>query len=123
RIFQVSPGGGLTLTQVKVSGGTSGEGGAIYSISAILALDNCVFNGNVATDGNGGAIWARGGNVTITGGEFLGNSAFRYGGAVHVTDGWLQVQEGARFEGNEASVGGALFCGFAAVASAGLCSL
>lgn len=123
RIFQVSPGGGLTLTQVKVSGGTSGEGGAIYSLSAKLALDNCVFNGNVATDGNGGAVWASGGNVTITGGEFLGNSAFRYGGAVHTTDSWLQVQGGARFEGNEASVGGALFCELPRVASAGLCSL
>lgn len=127
RLFEASPGGGLILTQMKVSGGTAGEGGAIYSVSAMLTLDNCVFDGNVATDGNGGAVWANGGNVTITGGEFLGNTAFRYGGAVHVSDSRLQVQRGARFERNEASVGGALVCGSTTVASAAssavLCSL
>ena len=127
RLFEASPGGGLILTQMKVSGGTAGEGGAIYSYFATLILDSCVFYDNVATDGNGGAVWANGGNVTITGGEFLGNTAIRYGGAVHVSDGRLQVRGGARFEGNEASVGGALFCGSSTVASAAssavLCSL
>ena len=126
RLFEVHPGGSLTLTQIKVSGGTAGEGGAIFSKSATLTLVNSTFDGNIATDGNGGAVSAIGGKFTITGGEFLVNTASRYGGAVHATDGRLEVQGGARFEQNEALVGGALFCGstnIASVTSAVMCSL
>ncbi|CAN0136595.1 unnamed protein product, partial [Laminaria digitata] len=50
----------------------------------------------------------------------------RYGGAVHATDGVLEVQGGARFENNEATAAGALFCGSTAEGSASstvLCSL
>ncbi|CAN0136527.1 unnamed protein product, partial [Laminaria digitata] len=92
RLFQVSRGGSLTLTRLKLSGASAAVGGAILSESADLTLDNCTFEGNVATDGNGGAVSAHGGNVTIVGGEFSGNSATRYGGAVHSIDGKLVVQ-------------------------------
>lgn len=113
RLFEVSEGGGLALTGLKLSGGTAAEGGgAIYSSSANLTLDNCTFEGNVATVGNGGAVWAEGGNVTIVGGEFLANNATRYGGAVYAVEGRLVVKEGSRFEGNKAVVGGGLFCGW-----------
>lgn len=113
RLFEVSQGGGLTLTRLKLSGGTAaeGSGGAIYASSANLTLDNCTFETNVATEGNGGAVWAEGGNVTIMGGEFLANTAPGYGGAVYAVEGRLVVQGGSRFEGNEAVVGGGLFCG------------
>lgn len=126
RLFVVSPGGGLTLTRLKLSGGAAAEGGAIHLSSAFLTLDSCVLDGNIATEGSGGAVWANGGNVTIMGGEFSGNSASQLGGAVHATDGRLEVQGGCRFEGNEASVGGALFCGSATEVSATspvLCSI
>ncbi|CAM9810492.1 unnamed protein product, partial [Laminaria digitata] len=101
-------------------------GGAIYSSSGTLTLDDCVFDGNVATEGNGGAVWANGGNVTIMGGEFLANNAARLGGAVYATDGRLEVNGGSRFERNEALAGGALFCGSTTDGSATstiLCSL
>ena len=126
RLFEVHPGGGLTLTQIKVSGGTAVEGGAIFSSSATLTLVNCTFDGNIATDGNGGAVSANGGNLTITGGEFLANTSSHYGGAVHATDGRLEVRGGARFEQNVALGGGALFCGSTGIASAAaavMCSL
>ena len=45
------------------------------------------------------------------GGEFLANTAPGYGGAVYAVEGRLVVQGGSRFEGNEAVVGGGLFCG------------
>ena len=111
RLFEVAQGGGLTLTQLKLSGGSADGGGAVYSRSAKLTLDNCVFDGNLATNGSGGAVWADGGNVTIVGGEFLDNSATRYGGAVHAVDGNLLVEGGSLFDGNKAAAGGALFCG------------
>ena len=71
RLFEVSQGGGLALSQMKLSGGAAAEGGAIFSSSATLTLVSCVFDGNVATEGNGGAVLANGGNVTIVGGDFL----------------------------------------------------
>ena len=111
RLFEVSHGGALALSRIKLSGGSAGDGGAIHSRAATLTLDNCTFDGNVATDGNGGAVWADGGSVTIVGGEYFDNHATKYGGAVHSVDGSLVVQGGPKFEGNTAIAGGALFCG------------
>ncbi|CAN0424258.1 unnamed protein product, partial [Laminaria digitata] len=74
RLLEVSEGSSLTLTRLKLSGGTAVKGGgAVYSQSANLTLDNCTFQGNVVTEGNGGAVWAdgEGEHVTIVGGEFL----------------------------------------------------
>ena len=110
RMFEVSRGGGLNLTTLKLSGGTEIRGGAIYSDSAVLNLDNCTFYSNVATNGNGGAVWADGGNVTIVGGAFRGNDAKNYGGAVGTVGATLVVQKGSIFDGNTALVGGALYC-------------
>ena len=117
RLFEVSRGGGLTLTRLKLSGGSAGTGGAVHSLDANLTLENCVFDGNVATDGSGGAVWADRGAVTIVGGEFLRNTATRYGGAVHATSSSLEVRGGSRFENNTAIGGGALFCGLSDVGS------
>ena len=116
RLFEVSQGGSLALTGLKLSGGSAKAGGAIHSHGTNLTLNHCTFKGNVATDGNGGAVWAKGGNVTIVGGEFTGNHATRYGGAVLATDGRLGVRGGCRFNGNTAIGGGALFCGLSDVA-------
>ncbi|CAM9270736.1 unnamed protein product, partial [Laminaria digitata] len=46
RLFKVSPGGGLALTRLKLSGGAATDGGAIYSSSRNLTLDNCTFESN-----------------------------------------------------------------------------
>ena len=125
RLFDVSPGGSLTLTRLKLSGGSAEGGGAIYSQHANLALDNCTFHMNVATDGDGGAVWATGGNVTIVGGEFSANNATRYGGAVYAVESRLVFQGGSRLQDNKAIVGGALFCGVegGATKTAAFCSI
>lgn len=110
RLFDVSESGGLTLSQLKLSGGTAVSGGAIYSSAASIFIDSCVFEGNIASDGNGGAVWARGGELTIVGGEFVGNSAggedTGNGGAVWASD----VEEDAT---DPAS--GAVSCSFSGV--------
>ncbi|CAN0561275.1 unnamed protein product, partial [Laminaria digitata] len=111
RLFEVSGGGSLVLTRLKLSGGSAERGGAIHSQSATLTLNNCTLDGNVATDGNGGAVWADGGNVTIVGGEFLANYATGYGGAVYAVEGRLVIQGGSSLQDNKAIVGGAIFCG------------
>lgn len=117
RLFEVSQGGGLTLTGLKLSGGFAGDGGAVHSVLSDVTLTNCVFDGNAATAGSGGAVWADRGSVTIVGGEFLRNNATRYGGAVYAGSSLLEVREGSRFVDNTAIAGGALFCGLKDVGS------
>ena len=126
RLFEVSPGGSLTLSRLKITGGFAEGGGAVYSQYANLTLDNCIFDGNVATDGSGGAVWADGGNLTVVGGEFLANNASRYGGAVHAVDGTLVIQGGTKFDGNSAIGGGAVYCGLGELGGSkpeGICSI
>lgn len=126
RLFEVFPSGGLTLSGLKLSGGSADAGGAVFSRSASVTLDNCVFEGNVATGGNGGAVLAEGGELTIVGGEFLANNATRYGGAVHAASNSLKVRGGSRFEGNSGVGGGGVFCGIGEAGSdkqASVCSI
>ncbi len=94
RLFDVSPSGGLSLTQLKLSGGSAENGGAIYSSNGTVTLDDCVFDGNAATAGAGGAVWAEGGDLTIIGGEISGNSASENGGAVQALDTAVVIQGG-----------------------------
>ena len=109
RLFEVSPGAQLTLSELKLAEGSAPKGGAILSYGS-LTLDTCEFDGNVATDGSGGAVCARDGNVTISGVEFSGNSATLFGGAVFALDAKLVINEGARFDSNQAEEGGAVYC-------------
>lgn len=112
RLFDVSAGGGLYLTRLRLLGGTAENGGAVYSSMASLTLDSCRFERNSARNGGGGAVWAEGGEVTIAAGEFVGNSAsLGVGGAVHATGTILTVRNGTRFEDNKSAQGGALYCG------------
>ncbi|CAM9909015.1 unnamed protein product [Ectocarpus sp. 4 AP-2014] len=111
QMFYVSSSGGLTLTNLRLSGGSAASGGAVYASASSVALNSCVFDGNFATAGGGGAVWAEGGNLTIVGGEFSGNSASGNGGAVLATDAGLVIRDGTRFEGNTAVEGGGLYCG------------
>ncbi|CAN0013328.1 unnamed protein product, partial [Ectocarpus sp. 6 AP-2014] len=111
QMFYVSSSGGLTLTDLRLSGGSAASGGAVYASAASIALNSCVFDGNFATAGDGGAVAVEGGDLTIVGGEFSGNSASGNGGAVFATDAAVVIQDGARFEGNKAVEGGGLYCG------------
>ena len=109
RLFEVSPGAKLTLSELKLAEGSEVKGGAILS-NGSLTLDTCEFVENVATSGNGGAVWAGGGDVTISGVEFSGNSAAIFGGAVFTMGAELVIHDGTRFDGNQAEEGGAVYC-------------
>eukprot|EP00752_Nemacystus_decipiens_P006743 g6060.t1 len=110
RLFDVSESAGLSLLQLKLSGGTAENGGAIYSNEASISIDSCMFEGNVASGENGGAVWARGGELEIVGGSFVGNFAAGNGGAVWASEAELVV-DGTVFESNTAEAeGGAVFC-------------
>ncbi|CAM9843693.1 unnamed protein product [Scytosiphon promiscuus] len=111
RMFEVSPSGLLSLTQLKLSGGNAESGGAIYSSMATVELESCVFGQNAATAGDGGAVWVQGGDLTIKSGEFSDNSASRYGGAVFAVDAGVVIQDSTVFESNKAVEGGGLYCG------------
>lgn len=128
RVFDVVPGGWLEIIGLRLSGGTSSQGGAIRSTLATLTLDNCVLQGNRAPEGDGGAVWVEGGDITVIGGQFLDNMASLRGGAIIAIDADLTVQDGATFESNIASEGGAIYCAGSQPVPAGstpnnLCSL
>ncbi|CAM9831277.1 unnamed protein product [Scytosiphon promiscuus] len=123
RMFEVSPSGLLSLTQLKLSGGNAESGGAIYSSMATVELESCVLGQNAATAGDGGAVWVQGGDLTIKSGEFSDNSASRYGGAVFAVDAGVVIQDNTVFESNRAVEGGGLYCGGAGDATVASCSL
>lgn len=108
-MFSITSGGGLTITELTLSGGAARSGGAIHALVAKLTLVRCVFEGNIANGGGGGAVFVSGGEVNITGGDFRSNNATGYGGAVLTNNAELVVQDGATFEQNMAAVGGALY--------------
>ncbi|CAM9106040.1 unnamed protein product, partial [Hapterophycus canaliculatus] len=110
RMFDVSPRGNLSLTDLKLSGGSAESGGAIYSSMATVTLERCLFSENTATGGDGGAVCAEGGELTIVGGEFTRNSASGNGGAVSAVDAELVVRDGTVFQENDAVEGGGLYC-------------
>lgn len=125
RLFDVSPGAGLELTNLTLSGGSAASGGAIRSSNATLTLDSCVLAANAATNGDGGAVTAEGGALTIVGGAFVNNEASAgSGGAVLAMDADLVIRKGTVFEGNKAAVeGGALYCGAAQTTKTARCML
>ena len=81
--------GNLTLTNVVVSGCSSGlGGGGIFNNTGALTVTNCTLSGNHADDDNNasaGGIFSNG-PLTITGSTLSGNSAFR-GGGIYISNG------------------------------------
>lgn len=119
RIFDVSQGGILNVSQLRLTGGLEYEGGAIFSESSTVILDNCKLDNNMAIE-NGGGLFATGGEVIIVGGEFTGNAAIApdvqatfegSGGAVYTMDANLTIRDHAQFKSNWAVQGGGVFCG------------
>lgn len=115
RLFEVSSGGSLSMTQMTISGGSAENGGAILSNNGTIKLNSCVFNGNSASNGSGGAVWLENGTLTVSGGEFYGNNASSLGGAIYAVDADFVVQqsegESTTFTDNRGVIGGAVFCG------------
>lgn len=69
RLFHVSPGVRLTLTNLHLTGGRSTSGAAIYNDRGFVSLESCVISSNQVA-GADGASGRRGGNSSFqTGGE------------------------------------------------------
>ncbi|MBE7709619.1 MAG: hypothetical protein E7Z93_04135 [Cyanobacteria bacterium SIG32] len=112
------------ITNSTFTNNSAKDGGAIYNHgdldnqnkAANLNITGGSFTGNTAT-GNGGAIYNQA-DATIKGVEFSGNKAESgYGGSIYVNtkvsdsqinDSTTTISE-SLFEGNSASIGGALF--------------
>ncbi len=112
-------GSGATL---NVNGGSfygnrtydaSGEccGGAIYSNSSTVTVNNAVFEGNYAED-NGGAIYSYGGTLTVDKSSFYSNSSAEEGGAIFADGSVTTKISNSLFTQNSSTGddGGAVYC-------------
>jgi CSLREA domain-containing protein len=82
RVFEIEPGGSLSLTDLEVAHGWStGDGGNIHVGSGSLAVNACRISDG-STAGSGGAIYIKGGSTTIINSVLSNNWADGSGGAV-----------------------------------------
>lgn len=119
RVFDVSTGGGLDVSRLRLTGGIEWEGGAIFSDGGTVRLEKCEIDSNIASTDHGGvgggAIWTTGGELTIVDCNFHDNLALRTegpgeGGAIYATNTTLRVQGNSHFQSNSAREGGAIYC-------------
>lgn len=109
RFFEVMVNSKLSLNDLTLQGGDVGEdwGGAIYSMSALIELDQVRFVGNRAE--NGGAIYFDLSALNVQNSEFIENHATGSGGAIFITSSKTNIQS-TRFESNQSDGdGGALY--------------
>ncbi|MBO5694730.1 MAG: hypothetical protein J6S98_04960, partial [Lentisphaeria bacterium] len=113
QIFTIAAGGGMTVSNMSLTGGNAGEGnGGAINNAGTLALTNVNVSNSKAM--NGGAIYSTG-SLTVNGGTFYGNSVdgsdnlTGNGGAISVAAGSASIT-GAVFDGNSAKYnGGAIY--------------
>ena len=105
----------LTGSPVLFESNTAKSAGAIYAsaLTANVIYGGATFTGNSATAGSGGAILMYG-QLTVRDSVFKNNTASNRGGAIYASksgnDSPVRYMEltGCTFEGNEATLGGAL---------------
>ena len=128
-------GGRLTIMNVTLTKGNSGEGGAIrVRNGGRVIVENVTFSENSATaggaiatehynvrldvadsrflgnraDDTGGAIFTNGGLINISGSAFQDNSAAYFGGAIDTANGRVSVSN-STLTGNQAAEGGGIY--------------
>jgi predicted outer membrane repeat protein len=113
-----SIGGGATLAiqDCVFDGNLAAYGGAIYATDLDLSIADCDFVANEATDDGGALFAARGTALDLSSSSFEGNEAGRGGGA------WLEDLDvfGGGFQDNIAAEGGAVFLAGATLEAATL---
>jgi hypothetical protein len=80
RVFNISLGIAVGLSNITITNGKASEGGGIYS-SGNLTVTNSTITGNSAYS-NGGGIYSFG-NLTVTNSTITGNSAYSNGGGIY----------------------------------------
>jgi predicted outer membrane repeat protein len=86
RVFHVSSGQTVTISDLTLSNGRDYNAGGIYNDGATLTVNNCVFTGNSGGGNGGGGIMNDGSNanasLTVNNCLFDGNSADFLGGGI-----------------------------------------
>ena len=115
RFFELMVNSKLTMDNITIQNGDVADdwGGAIYSMSSSITLNNTRFINNRSD--NGGAIYFTLGRIEIANSEFTRNTTTGNGGALFI-DSSRAVIQSTRFEGNESDGdGGGLYAYFATV--------
>lgn len=105
RIFDVTAGGGLLVSDVVLRNGApalEASGGAIRSSGTLAVVNSLLVDNTVTgTGASGGAIFNDAGNLEVDISRLRGNSASRAGGAIEANLGTTTVT-GSRLTGNSA---------------------
>ena len=105
-IFNINPGGNLSISGVTVSGAqTSGNGGAFSNIGGKLTVSNSTISGN-SVNGFGGGINNNGGTLTVTNSTISGNAS-NFGGGINSYGGTVMVTN-STISGNSSFIGGGI---------------
>src|SRR5262249_48666739 len=106
RIFNLSGGITVGISDLTFQNGQSGGGGAITDSANSLTLDDCVFANN-DSGGNGGAIFAIGaGTIFIDDCTFSANTAVGNGGVIDSPGLTLLSISDSTFDGNSCGASG-----------------
>ena len=95
----------LTLRGLTLTGGSSGEGGAIgFYSNGLITLEDSVVSGNNVTGefANGGGIYTTSGAVTLNNSTVSGNQSGAEGGGIYTSSGDVTLN-GSTVSGNRAT--------------------
>lgn len=101
-IFTIASGINITITNLTLINGKSGNGGAIDN-SGNLTVNNCIFINNSASGDAGGAIFSDG-DINVNNCTFENNSAESNGGSIATTGN--STINNSKFTENQAGYGG-----------------
>ena len=111
RLFFVDSAGDLTLNDITLANGKTGQGGAIFN-RGHLSLQDSILTGNESTDNNGnqggGGLMTNGGQVTVLNTVFMNNKAQR-GGAIFASAGVVDISNTAFLTNTGTRYGGAIY--------------
>jgi predicted outer membrane repeat protein len=104
RVFDISPGVGLSIHGLTLTDGNAAGGGAVRVNGGSLSLEDSLVSDSTST-GLGGGIYSIGGMITLDNTTVADNRAAGDGGGVYA-DGGSVVIRSSTLGGNEAGTGG-----------------
>ncbi|MFQ5420170.1 MAG: CSLREA domain-containing protein, partial [Anaerolineae bacterium] len=112
RIFSLSGGSAITLTDMTLQHGRASNGGAVFvSFGSTLVISNTILNHNTAT-GNGGGVYLDTGSLTLRSGQILSNTANNGGGVFINASSAIFVETSGVISDNLANAnGGGIYIG------------
>ena len=111
-VIEVQGGGYLDLSGLRLSGGSTAQGGALYLSYASAVVANAVLSDNAATD-DGGAVYVSSSSLVLTDVEISGNQAVNNGGGLYIYGDSAVDMQGVALRGNSAGGDGGGFYAYA----------